>query len=93
MAIELNSFISKNTGIISSKMDDEVVMMSIEKGNYYGLNPMGAEIWDLLTESMTVSALCEKLMAKFDVSQEQCEREVRVYLGKLLDEGLIFVKN
>jgi len=93
MAIYLLSVISKNPAIISSKMDDEVVMMSIEKGNYYGLNPVGAEIWDLLTESMTVSTLCEKLMAEFDVSQEQCEREVCVYLGKLLDEGLIFVKN
>ena len=44
MAININSVISKNPAIISSKMDDEVVMMSIEKGNYYGLNPVAATI-------------------------------------------------
>lgn len=93
MAINLTTLISKNTGIISSKMDNDVVMMSIEKGNYYGLNEVGAEIWEILDEPLTVTALCDKLMAKFEVAQEQCEKEVIAYLDKLLIEGLIFVKD
>lgn len=93
MAISINSVISKNPAIISSKMDDEVVMMSIEKGNYYGLNPVAAEIWEMLTAPMTVQAICDRLMDEFDVEQEQCYNEVFVYLGKIEHEGLITVND
>lgn len=91
MGIDLNSEVSKNTEIIASKMDNEIVMMSIEKGNYYGLNEVGAEIWEKLTEPMTVNALCHKLMDEFEVGEDQCQSEVLAYLGKLQDEGLIIV--
>ena len=93
MAINSESTISKNPQIISSKMDDEVVMMSVEKGNYYGLNRVGSEIWEKLTEPLTVSLLCDKLLQEFDVEKEQCEREVITYLEKLVSEGLILVSD
>ncbi len=93
MAINLLSVISKNTTIISSKMDNEVVMMSIEKGNYYGLNPVAAEIWEMLTAPMTVQAICVRLMEEFDVEQEKCFTEVLAYIEKLENEGLILVKD
>jgi hypothetical protein len=91
MAINLNTVVSKNQQIISSKMDDEVVMMSVEKGNYYGLNRVGSEIWEKLTEPVTVAGLCDKLMQEFNVEKEQCQREVITYLDKLVSEGLILV--
>jgi len=93
MAINSESIISKNPQIISSKMDDEVVMMSVEKGNYYGLNRVGSEIWEKLTEPLTVGSLCDKLMQEFNVEKEQCEREVITYLEKLVSEGLILVSD
>lgn len=91
MAINLLSIISKNPAIISSKMDDEVVMMSIEKGNYYGLNPVAAEIWEMLAAPMTIQAICDRLMEEFDVEQKKCYNEVLVYVEKLGNEGLIVV--
>ena len=93
MAININSVISKNPAIISSKMDDEVVMMSIDKGNYYGLNPVAAEIWEMLTAPMTVQAICDRLMEEFDVELEKCYNETLVYIGKLENEGLILVRD
>ena len=91
MAINLETVISKNLQIISSKMDNEVVMMSVEKGNYYGLNRVGSEIWEKLTEPTTVAGLCEKLQQEFNVEKDQCERDVIKYLEKLVEEGLILV--
>ncbi|MCX6307170.1 MAG: lasso peptide biosynthesis PqqD family chaperone [Bacteroidetes bacterium] len=91
MALNLLSVISKNASIISSKMDDEVVMMNIEKGNYYGLNPVAAEIWEMLTEPMTVQAICDRLMEEFDVDQDTCQNEVIAYVEKLFNESLIVV--
>lgn len=89
MAINLDTIISRNPQIISSRMDNEVVMMSIEKGNYYGLNRVGSEIWDKLTEPCSVAGLCDILMKEFNVEKEKCESDVMKYLEKLVAEGLI----
>ena len=93
MAINLNSVVSRNPQIISSKMDNEVVMMSVEKGNYYGLNQVGSEIWEKLNEPLTVTDLCSKLLIEYNVEREQCERDVMTYLEKLVEEGLILVSD
>ncbi len=93
MAINLNTIVSKNLQIISSKMDNEVVMMSVEKGNYYGLNRVGSEIWEKLTEPITVAGLCEKLLQEFDVEKDKCEQDVIKYLEKLVSEGLILASD
>ena len=93
MAINLNSVVSRNPQIISSKMDNEVVMMSVEKGNYYGLNQVGSEIWEKLNEPLTVTDLCSKLLIEYNVEREQCERDVMPYLEKLVEEGLILVSD
>ncbi len=93
MEINLHSLVLKNTSIISSKMDDEVVMMSIDKGNYYGLNPVAAEIWEMLTGPMTVQAIIDRLLEEFDVEPDQCHTEVVAYLTKLVNEGLITISD
>ena len=93
MTLNVDSVISRNPQIISSKMDNEVVMMNIEKGNYYGLNRVGSEIWEKMSEPLTFTALCETLLQEFNVEKEQCEKEVAAYLEKLVNEGLILVDN
>lgn len=93
MTLNGDSVISRNPQIISSKMDNEVVMMNIEKGNYYGLNRVGSEIWEKLAEPLTFGELCSMLLQEFEVAKEQCEKEVAAYLGKLVNEGLILVDN
>ncbi len=72
-------------------MDNEVVMMSIDKGNYYGLNPVAAEIWEMLKEPMTIQSICDRLMIEFDVELDKCYNEVIVFIEKLVNEGLIVV--
>jgi hypothetical protein len=91
MKLNKQSVISKNSSIISSKMDNEVVMMSIDKGNYYGLNPVAAEIWEMLKEPMTIQSICDRLMIEFDVELDKCYNEVIVFIEKLVNEGLIVV--
>jgi len=36
--------------VLSSKIDEEVVLMSIEAGYYFTLDPIGSRIWELLSE-------------------------------------------
>jgi len=84
-----DSRIQRSDEPMQAGLDDEVVMMSIEKGSYYGLDPVGAKIWELLAEPMLVSELVDQLTELYDVEREVCERDTLEFLGSLVGEDLV----
>lgn len=89
--ITLESTVQKQETVISADLEEAIVMMDIEKGQYYSLNEVGSKIWDMLTEPIQVHAICENLMTDFDVSAEVCQQEVLAYLTELLELGIISI--
>ena len=87
--IDINATIEKKQEIISSGMDDETVMMSIQEGKYYGLNPVGSRIWELLAQPRTLARVCDILLAEYDIPAEECQREVVEFVEKLLEKKLV----
>jgi len=90
--ITTESRVSQNKDILASDIDDEKVMMSVEKGLYYGLNPVGSQVWDLIKTPITVSFLIDALLLKYDVGREFCERDVLVFLEDLFKDGILQVE-
>ena len=64
-------------------------MMHIEKGKYFGLNPVGKRIWDMLEEPKSFSEITQRLLSDFDVTEEQCTREVKDFLKKAIDYDIV----
>lgn len=89
--INHQSIIQRSNKLVSSNMDGETVMMSIENGEYFGLNPVGSRMWELIENPIEVDALIELLLDEFDVSHEQCEIETMEFLNHLLDKKLLTI--
>lgn len=80
----------RRTGdVLVSEVDGEVVMLDRESDVYYGLNEVGAHIWEQLEEPRTVDELEGSTAETFDVSRVRCRDDVREFLTELLDSGLI----
>lgn len=75
--------------VLVSDVDDEVVMLDRESDVYYGLNEVGAFIWEQLAEPRTVAELEESTAEAFDVSRSRCRKDVQEFLTDLLDADLI----
>jgi len=90
--ITTESRVSQHKDILASDIDDEKVMMSVEKGQYYGLNPVGSRVWDLIDTPVTVSSLIDVLLLKYDVDREFCERDVLAFLENLYNDGILQVE-
>jgi hypothetical protein len=71
---------------------EELVMMSIEAGNYYGLDPTGRRIWEMIGEPQTVSEICARLVAEYDVPPDVCESEVLAFLSELAEQKIIALR-
>jgi hypothetical protein len=87
--ISPDSVVSQIEDIVASDIDDEKVMMSIEKGQYYGLDPVGSRVWELLENPIRVSDLIDELLSRYDVDRETCERDVMAFLVELHEDGII----
>lgn len=87
--IEEMTTIRRNANLLVSEMDGELVMLSVEHGNYYGLSAVGKRIWEHLEQPRTFHELCELLQAEFDVTSETCREEVHTFVQQLADEKMV----
>ena len=79
--------ISRYGDWISARVGEEIMMMSVERGIYLGLNEVGARIWDLIETPKPRETLYSALQAEFDVNEETCQNEVDDFLQELLSHG------
>jgi hypothetical protein len=87
----LNSMVryTRNNKTISGRLHDELVMMDIDQGKYFSLNPVATRIWDLLENYMGIDELCRQLMDEYEVDHAQCIKEVEELLNEMLKLGLV----
>lgn len=91
--LNLDSSIQKVDSFISADLEESLVMMDTEKGQYYNLNKIGAKIWQMADQPVAVSEICSQLIDIYDISDEQCKNEVIAYLTRLSDLSIIKATN
>ncbi|HQH42040.1 MAG TPA: lasso peptide biosynthesis PqqD family chaperone [Bacteroidales bacterium] len=89
MTIQEKTFYRRNPDLIFSDMDGETVMMSIQNGEYYGLDEVGSRIWQLLENPESAETLTQKLIEEYEVPQETCLSDVMEFLNILAEKQLI----
>lgn len=92
MRIIKSTRIRRNPDIIFNKIEDEVVMLSFEKGEYYGLDKTGSVIWTLLEKEMTFQELIESILLFFEITEEQCEKDTLEFLYDLHSRKLLLIE-
>lgn len=86
-----DSLVVRSDDFITSTVDDELVMMSLKKGIYYGLDAIGSQIWEHIAEPISINALCHKLTDQYEVDSAQCQEDVLAFLNEMLNENMIHV--
>lgn len=90
-SISLGSTITHASGHIASELDNEVVMMSIEQGEYYGFGQIGSAIWRLIDKPTKVEDIVSHFLKQYNVSLRQCQEDVLAFINQLDEKGLIAV--
>lgn len=93
MAISTDNVVVASEEHVSADLDSESVILSLKNGTYYGLDPLGAHIWELIQKPRQVLAVRDAILSEYDVSAEQCETDLIALLDQLESEGLIEVKS
>ena len=91
--LTLNSVVQRDPEIISAEADEDLVMVSVATGYYYGLSDVAREIWDAIGRPKKISDLIDDLIANYQVDLISCKEQTLSFLEALLDEGLLQVKD
>lgn len=91
MKITIDNIVKRTPEMVYSKLDGEVVMMSVENGEYYGLNEIGSAIWDKIEKEIKVDELVKLLMEEYDVERSECEADTLEFLNEMLVKKLVVI--
>lgn len=78
---------------LSSDLAGASVILNLNSSVYYGLDAVGARIWNLIQEPHTVREILDTLLAEYAVEPGRAERDLHSLLSKLSEAGLIEIKN
>jgi hypothetical protein len=78
---------------VSCDLGGEAAILNLKSGVYYGLDPVGARIWNLIQEPKSLNEIREILLKEYDVEPDRCDRDLLALLQKLASEGLIEVRD
>ena len=76
---------------LSARVGGEIMMMSAERGNYLGINEVGAQIWEMLETPSDMEAICTTLIGEYDVTPAACRQEVEQFLARMEEHGAVAI--
>jgi hypothetical protein len=83
------SIIAPTPSAVSCELAGEAVILDMNSGRYYALDPIGTRIWQLLETPCTAESLCARLLEDYDVDPARCYHDVSTLLNHLAGHGLV----
>jgi Coenzyme PQQ synthesis protein D (PqqD) len=73
---------------VAREVGDEVVILDLETGTYYGLDRIGARIWSLLSAGRTLDEVRQAILAEYEVERSRLESDIDRLLVQLVESQL-----
>jgi hypothetical protein len=84
--------IARSHDLVFAEVDGEAVALSAAQGTCYGLDTIGLRVLQLIDPPATVSDICRRLTAEYEVDAATCETDTINLLKELEIEGLVVVE-
>jgi len=75
--------------VVTRQVGDETVLLNLESGTYFGLDPVGSRFLELLEVEGTLAAVLAKMLEEFDVTEAQLEADLLRLADEMLASGLL----
>jgi hypothetical protein len=93
-SIVLSTLIHRNeTRFIANKLGEEMVMMDMDNGDFITMNKVGADIWSLSAEPISVNELIQKLLHIYNIAEEQCHKETITFFQASRERNMFIIHN
>jgi hypothetical protein len=94
MTLVESTFVESNVVVaakdqIGCNLGEEEVILDLASGIYYGLNSVGARIWELIQKPISVREIVDIFLNEFEVDRTDCVEHVCRFLAEMAEHGLL----
>jgi hypothetical protein len=90
--LSLHTIVVAASEQVSCPLGEESAILNLKNSVYYGMNPVGSRVWDLLKQPKTVTELRNTLLEEYEVDEARCGADLLALLETMRSEGLIEVR-
>lgn len=89
--MNLDTTFSIPAQVIARTIGGETVILDLESGTYFGLDPVGARIWQLLESGKSLAEACDVMVEEYDVTRDVIQHDALALAGDLVANKLVTV--
>ena len=89
--ISLPKKVQISDNVLFQQISGECVLLNMESEQYFGLDEVGARIWELLAEEEDTQKVLEQLLAEYEVDETTLKQDLSKLLSELETEKLITI--
>jgi hypothetical protein len=86
--MDLRQVVLPSPQVISQEVAGETVLLDLESEHYFGLDPVGTRIWQLMAEQGTLQDIVDTMMMEYQVAESQLVNDLRSLVDELQRRGL-----
>lgn len=88
--MQLTDRFTVSEDVVVREVGGELVLLDLGSGQYFGLDAVGARIWELLSgQPRRLAELCDLIEGEFDAPRERIEADMIALAAQLKDQDLI----
>ena len=88
-AIPDTTIVSTDPENVCCDLAGEAIILAMKSGTYFGLNSVGARVWNLLSQPRSFGEVCQLILDEYDVTPEQCRRDLTQLFQRMAERGLV----
>ena len=71
-------------------LDSEAVVLDVDTGYYYTLNPTATFVWEMVVQGLSLSEIATEMVEKYDVDEAQAREDIEEQLQTWSRDELIY---
>lgn len=75
--------------VLVEELQGEAVLLDLSSGTYFGLDPVGTRIWELIADRASVGEVRRRLLQEYQVEEERLREDLEALVRDLLGRGLL----
>lgn len=87
--VSLRTTLRVSDDVVFRELDGEAVILNLASGIYFGLDPIGTRIWQLVDQHGALDAVLAELRDEYDAPPEALERDLLRLASELTQKGLL----
>lgn len=89
MSIQFDTLVVRAENHISAMLGKDAVILNATQGKYYGLNPVGARVWELIEKPAAIREILHTLLEEYEVESERCQADLFALIEQMQAAGLV----